>query len=198
MSKRFLFFGTGANFSLAVFDRLVELNRLPFAVVVPEYPAGKLSLLKSPPLFIKSNRNPLLDRAESLNIPTLYAPKKFEAHLADQIRDQAFDFILVACWPYRINRDVCTLANMAALNLHPSMLPKFRGADPLEQQMNSEDDEFGVSLHILSEEFDSGDIVKQTRISVESPHNRSGIERNAALAGVDLFIQAMDEFATQA
>ena len=198
MSKRFLFFGTGANFTLFVFNRLVELNQPPLAVVIPEYPPARQYSSITLPLSFNQIENSLIKNANALDLPVFYAPEAFEQQLIDQLHTMSFDFLLLACWPYLLGKKLCSLANNAALNIHPSLLPEFRGANPIEQQLQSDDRAFGVSLHLLSEQFDSGDIVNQARFGMGDPLNRNSIEYRAAITGVDLFLKAMDDFGTPA
>ncbi len=199
MSARFLFFGTGASFTLAVLNRLVELNQFPLAVVLPEYPPARQNLSPALQISFKHSRNPLVEKANVLKLATIYSPEAFEPQLVDLLRTMQTDFLLVACWPYRLSGNITSLVTKAALNLHPSLLPKFRGANPVEQQLHSSDRDFGVSLHLLDEQFDTGNIVKQSSINMSGARIALGpIEYRAAITGVDLFLKAMDEFGTPA
>ncbi len=194
MPERFIFFGTGANFSLAVFEQLVELDQLPLAVVIPEYPAyqldSELRLQIEQPVI--SNR--LISRANNLNLPLLYAPSEKVDDLPVKLSNQTFDFILVACWRYKLSGAVCEMAAKSALNLHPSLLPAYRGIDPVGEQVSRQEHNLGVSLHLLSDKFDSGDIVKQAEIEHPVKLNRNYIEQQAARVGVRLFIEASEVF----
>ena len=196
MSKRFLFFGTGANFTIAVINRLIALNRLPFAIVVPEYPPIRSDTRF--PVELPSKENPLIKKADEINIKTLYLPQMDQSGLIQQLDGIDIDFILVACWPYLLSKEVCLLAGKAALNLHPSLLPKFRGANPVEQQLATEDREFGASLHYLNDRFDRGDIVKQVSFTINDSEDLANIEKRAAQIGADLFNTAIEEFGTRA
>ncbi len=198
MSQRFIFFGTGANFSLLVFKQLLELNQLPLAVAIPEYPPASQSSSIMLPGSFKKIENPLVKIANALDLPIFYAPEAFEQQLINQLKTLSFDFILVACWPYLLSKKLCSLAEKAALNLHPSLLPKFRGANPIGQQLQSDDKIFGVSLHLLSDQFDTGDIVNQTTFDISGPPNHKSIEYRAAITGVDLYINATDVYDTNA
>ncbi len=197
MLKSFLFFGSDANYSLLVFNRLVELNQLPLTVVIPEYPPARQSSSITLPLFFNQIENPLIKKANALDLPVIYVPEALERQFIDRFRTMSVDFFLLACWPYLLGKELYSLAKNAALNLHPSLLPEFRGANPIEQQLQSDDRAFGVSLHLLSEQFDSGDIVNQAEFFISGSSNRNNIEHMAATYGVNLFLEAMDDFGTQ-
>jgi len=194
-SSRIIFFGTGAHFSVAVLRRLTELEVTPCALVVPEYPAAKaMPLLDNIDLDVASKK-PLPKMAVKMNIPLLFAPEKNHASLADKLKSYAAEFILVACWPYLLPDEVCLTASKAALNLHPSLLPGYRGANPVEAQLRSNEKQFGVSLHLLSPAFDSGDIVSQSIVEIED--NRltvDEIEKQTARVGAELFVEALGAY----
>ena len=86
------------------------------------------------------------------------------------------------------------MASKAAMNLHPSLLPKYRGANPVEEQLNGGEQNLGVSLHLLSDEFDAGDIVKQAKFELPETADRWAIERQAADLGSRLYIEACEEY----
>lgn len=189
------FLGSGAFFSTEVFKQLVQQNRVPLVVIVPEYSGIEGRSFERFSLEQKSNQNPLIHLAKQIDLPVVYAPKKQSSHLQKQLKDYSIDFILVACWPYLLGEEICQQARKAALNLHPSLLPAYRGANPVEAQLANKETQFGVSLHLLSQTFDAGDLVKQVALNLDDrPANRQTIEQQAALLGTELFVHAMEEF----
>lgn len=188
-----VFFGSNAFFSLRVLDNLIELGKSPRAIVIPEFP-GYLFDQKGPLLTQVTTSNDLINRAKSLNIETIFAPQQQADKLLHQLSGLVIDFILVACWPYKLSGEVYQLANKAAMNLHPSLLPKYRGANPVEKQINRGERNLGVSLHLLSDEFDSGKIVKQAKFKLSMEPDRESIEQQAADLGAELYIEASREF----
>ena len=141
------------------------------------------------------NANPLEKLASSHNTPCLYAPHDGSDGLIGNLSKIDFDYILVACWPYLLSREINLLANKAALNLHPSLLPHYRGAKPVQEQIENHEPNLGVSLHLLDDNFDTGDIVKQVGFNLEQSQYRPYfIENKAAELGVELFIQAVEQY----
>lgn len=191
---RTVFFSTGAFFSLRVLDELIASGYPPVAVVIPEFPAYKIDQKDRLPLQPPEKDNLLIKVAKDLNQPVIFAPENQGDALLNQLSKIDFDFILVACWPYKLSKAVCQLARKSALNLHPSLLPEFRGANPVEEQLRQGGTHFGVSLHLLSDEFDAGDIVKQAGFELSGRVDRKAIEQQAADLGAQLFIEACEEF----
>ena len=154
-------FGTGGHFSVSVLKHLCACNLAPVALVLPEYPAASKPGLSAFDVENDTRQNSFVFEAKALSIPVIHAPKPRQSELPRVINRCRVDYILVACWPYLLSTDVLKEACNAALNLHPSLLPAYRGADPVSAQLANKERALGVSLHLLSEQFDRGDIIAQ-------------------------------------
>lgn len=194
MTDRFIFWGTGADFSLAVINRLRQLDCLPDWIAIPEYPPSKSRSDDTLAVFQPDNQNRLVAFGNELEIPILYAPRSATNELASMLAAIEFDFIVVACWPYRIPAQIVKFAKKAAMNIHPSLLPAYRGADPVKAQIENREKQLGVTLHLLSEEFDSGDIIASRQLPQPDKLERGEIERLAARLGAEMFIEACARF----
>jgi methionyl-tRNA formyltransferase len=183
---------SGANFSCEVLQALQQRNYLPRLLILPEYPPAA----GIPPVDeVMSSAAPqrrLLQQAQGIEIG--YASAAQQAGCAGLIERHAIDFLLVACWPYLIDNILIDSARKGALNMHPSLLPDFRGPDPLEQQLECGHSSFGVSLHLLNQHFDQGDIIAQAELDdFNRPADLSSLEHYCALLGADLFIAAVTQ-----
>lgn len=76
------------------------------------------------------------------------------------------DLIIVATWKERISRETFNIPAIAAVNVHPSLLPKYRGPNPYIQTILHGEKYSGVTLHLLSEKFDQGPILKQEKVEI--------------------------------
>ena len=133
-----------------------------------------------------------MSRTNDTDIELLHAPREWQSRCAVTIRDRNIDFILIACWPYLIEPVLYTSSKQATLNMHPSRLPRYRGANPLQQQIAAVDLNCGVSLHLLNDQFDRGDIVKQAEFEAKpNAFNLESIEQHCAKVGVEMFIEVM-------
>jgi methionyl-tRNA formyltransferase len=187
---RYVLLVNGANFGCEVLKALLQLGFPPELLVVPEYPPAAKPVTK--PVEVDSNppRSRLAQLAGS--IPLTHAPEPHQRKCARLIRQRSIDFMLVACWPYLIAPEMIASVAKAALNLHPSLLPAYRGADPVGRQVECGERSLGVSLHLLSQRFDAGDIVGRASLPPlgDNP-DRETIEREAARRGAGLFIDAL-------
>lgn len=189
-------FATGALFSQTVLDTLVDKNIKPAAVVLPVYAPASIDNL--PGIGIEHNTDPseFVVKVINSSIPVIYAPEKCQHILPLQLSEIQVDYILVACWPYLIGRDVTGLAGKAALNIHPSLLPKYRGANPISDQLADGNAELGVTLHLINQAFDHGDILSQVKLGFPSDYSEmKELEVKSARVGAGLFIDAMQGYA---
>jgi len=111
-----------------------------------------------------------LDRLKKLSIPTkilehtnFNSREEFDAELVELINSYEPDLIVLSGF-MRILTDIFT-SNIKAINLHPSLLPKFKGSMAIERSFESEDAECGVSVHYVNSELDGGDIILQQGFS---------------------------------
>jgi methionyl-tRNA formyltransferase len=183
----------GANFACEVLQALQQRRAPPDLLVLPEYAPAAVPVETTLELVESRSQRRLLRLAGS--IPVAYAPAARQEQCAQLIRLQSIDFLLVACWPYLISPILIASAAKAALNLHPSLLPMYRGPDPVTRQIECGARSPGVTLHLLNREFDAGDIVAQARLSAQvSVAERTCFEREAARLGSKLFIEAINRY----
>ncbi|MDH3387981.1 MAG: formyltransferase family protein [Gammaproteobacteria bacterium] len=190
---RYALLSSGANFSCEVMQGLIDRDFRPDLVVLPEYPPAARSAEPDLEIVAATPRRRLLALAGKIDIA--YAPAARQRQCARLIRQSAIEFLLVACWPYLIDAAIIESAEKAALNLHPSLLPRFRGPDPVAQQLAAGEANFGVTLHQLNQRFDGGDIIAQA--ALRSPGlrpRRDIVEGHCARLGVELFIDAIGRY----
>lgn len=186
---RLALLASGARFSCALLQALLRRNCRPALLMLPEYaPAGESDAVG---IDIAAAPEPPLLRLAA-DIETGYAPPSRQREAAAMIEARGIDVLLVACWPYLIGDALIDSVAGAALNLHPSLLPKYRGPDPLQQQLAAGDERFGVTLHLLDGQFDHGDIVAQAELSeVDKSRDAKALEWRCAELGALLFVDAL-------
>lgn len=106
------------------------------------------------------------------------------------------DLIIVGTWGEKLKKPIINLPKIATINVHPSLLPKYRGPNPYLQAIKHLEKESGITFHLMDENFDTGAILLQKKVSIEP--NDTGAElrqRIAPLAreGVYELIKKLDE-----
>lgn len=189
---RFIILGTGGTFTFNVLKNLIKQNYKPLAYIQygnsPEQNQTTFAEIK---LEINKPRNTLSQLLKVQNIPVHFQQ---QTKISQFIKQLKAEFLLVACWPELIADDILSSVSKAALNLHPSLLPRYRGFDPVSDQIAAKDYNFGISLHLLNNEFDTGDIVLQQTIEIQLQTEKKVIEIKAATQGAALFIKAINSY----
>jgi len=191
---RFALLASGAEFSCQVLRSLQRHSRPPHLIVLPAYRPAPRAADSDSTLLHCDQPDAFVDLAGDLEIE--YAPAAAQARCARRLSASGIDFILVACWPYLLGPELIAAPRWAALNLHPSLLPRYRGPDPLALQIANRESIFGVTLHLLNAQFDRGDIVDQAEFAVTpADAQRNLLEQRCAEIGVQLFLEAMERHA---
>ncbi len=190
--KRFALFTNGSFLSRATLTALRDQNHPPELIVLPDYPPAVAIPDKTFGQIDGQGQNPFLELVQ--DIPVAHVPRSRQHEIGTLLHQHDIDLMLVTCWPYLIDTSIIDGLNGAALNLHPSLLPAFRGPDPIGEQLESDDRRFGVSLHRLSNAFDRGDLVAQAEIkSTKKSPDRQTVEQDCANGGVQLFVSLLDK-----
>ena len=103
-------------------------------------------------------------RAENLNIPSCYS--KDEDEIIALFNAYEVDMIVMAGWMKVVSKKFCDEFAGRIINLHPSLLPKYKGLHAVEQAMKAGEDETGCTVHFVNEYLDSGDIIKQQVVPI--------------------------------
>ena len=171
----FVFFGT-PQLSVEVLEELVRVGLVPELIVAsPDKPQGRKLVLTPPP----TKR-----WAEAHSIPVIQ-PKslKTDEGIGELLKKQ-YDFFVVAAYGKIIPQRVIDLPKKGVINVHPSLLPKFRGASPIRSQILSDDRDAGVSIMLIDADMDHGPTLSQIRVPVSPwPPSALTLEETLAKAG---------------
>lgn len=101
------------------------------------------------------------------------------------------DVLCAACFPWRLPPDVLATARLGALNVHPSLLPANRGPQPLFWTFRLGHSRSGVTIHLMNEQLDSGDILAQESLDVPEGISYRELEEQCALLGSQLLTRTV-------
>ncbi|MEK7478247.1 MAG: methionyl-tRNA formyltransferase [Patescibacteria group bacterium] len=153
----FVFFGTD-EFSVKFLASLKDAGFQPALVVtMPDKPKGRKMVLIPPPVKKWAIEN---------NIKFIQPANLKDPELSCQLKARSYQLFLVASYGKIIPQTILDLPKYGTLNIHPSLLPKYRGATPLESAVLSGDNTTGVTIIKVDAEMDHGPIIAQTKISL--------------------------------
>lgn len=151
MSKRILFMGT-PDYATEIFKKLMESSYQIIGLFTqPDKPVGRKQVLTPPHI-----KQFCLDN--SINIP-IFQPLKLRGNeeATTEIKNLKPDFIIVAAYGQILPKEILDIA--PCINLHASLLPKYRGASPIQESLLNDDIYTGVTSMLMEEGLDSGDIL---------------------------------------
>ena len=105
-------------------------------------------------------------RADKLGIPHTYIDSKNENLIIDVMRAWKVDLIVLAGWMRIVTPKLINAFPNRIINLHPSMLPKYKGLHAIERALDSGDKMTGVSVHYVNEELDGGEVILQSEVPI--------------------------------
>ena len=158
--------GTGTNMEAII--RAVEKNQLNcnVALVISDNPQAKA-----------------LTTAQAYGIPTFsFQPKEYEAksefeqEIVRALRDAEVEWLMLAGYMRLIGPTLLQEYPRKIVNIHPSLLPKYKGKQAIEQAMAAGEKEIGVSIHYVDEGMDTGDIIAQKKILLTGNETLADVE----------------------
>ncbi|MDH5506134.1 MAG: formyltransferase family protein [Anaerolineae bacterium] len=198
--RRIVYFGMAGEFSRIPFEKLLAAGANVAAVVFPRpgraeggprwlpaaaKPIGSGNLLLSP-----AQPN-ILALAARHQIPVLEVGALKSAAALDAFKALKADLGVVACFPRLLPEAWLEATPLGCLNLHPSLLPAYRGPYPMFWQLRAGDTRTGVTLHRMDAGTDTGDIVAQREASWPEGARDLELDRLAASLGADMLIEAL-------
>lgn len=152
---QFSFFGTD-EFSLTVCEELLKKGLTPSLIITaPARPKGRGEKLEEPTMRIF---------ADTHSIPCIQPDSLKET--PQELSEQKWDLFIVASYGKLIPQTILDIPAHGTLNVHPSLLPKYRGPSPIESAILGGDAETGITIMLVDKEMDHGPIVAQESISL--------------------------------
>jgi len=153
---RIVFMGTGA-FAVPSLKALINEHEIVAVVTRPDRPRGRGRKLASPPVK---------EAAEGLYL--LQPDNLKDASLVKELKRLEPDIVVVVDFGKIIPAAILKLASYGAINLHPSLLPKYRGAAPINRAIMNGERVTGVTTMIMDEGLDTGDILLQKEVAIDN------------------------------
>ena len=109
-------------------------------------------------------------RANSLGIPSCHIKSKDEDFIIKYFKALEVDYIVLAGWMRILSSKFIQAFPDKIINIHPSLLPKYKGLDSIQRALNNRDEVTGCTVHMVTEELDSGKILMQEEVGI-LPHD---------------------------
>lgn len=181
---RVVFMGT-PDFAVPAFEALCRSEHEVVAVYTqPPRPAGRGKKLRP---------SPIQERAEQQGIP-VYHPLSLKSQEVQAIlRETGADVAVVAAYGLLLPKAVLEMFPHGCLNIHPSLLPRWRGASPIQRTIMAGDVEAGVCIMRMDEGLDTGDVMSRQTVAVPELSTAGSLHDILASKGADMLLGVLEE-----
>ena len=179
---RIAFFGT-SEFAVPALHALGRSAHAVAAVVAaPAQPSGRGRKLVP---------SPVERQARAFGLAVLTPEDPNDPAFIAELKSQSPDVAVLAAYGYILRFPLLTLPALGFLNIHPSLLPKYRGAAPIQRALLAGERQTGVTVIVLSEQVDAGDILEQEAVAVGPDETAGELSQRLADAGARLVLTAL-------
>lgn len=184
---RIVFIGTG-EIGMPTLRALLALpqHEVVGAVTQPDKPVGRAQRIQASPIKIE-----LCERS----VPVLQPRRIREPVAIDEIRALAPEVIVVMAYGQILTRSLLEIPRLACLNLHASLLPRHRGAAPIQAAIAEGDNETGITVMYMDEGLDTGDIFAQSRLTIAPDETGGSLHDRLAQVAPKALLDALDQLA---
>jgi methionyl-tRNA formyltransferase len=199
---RIVFIGTG-EIGVPTLEALLKSEHDVIGVVTqPDKPAGREQRIEPPPIKKAVTRGaPTASPARTgraLPFPILQPLRIKDQQAIEDIGVLQPDIIVVMAYGQILPRDVLEIPKIACLNLHASLLPRWRGAAPIQAAIAGGDPETGITVMHMDEGLDTGDILLQRRIDIRSNDTAGSLHERLAQIAPEALLESLRLLATNA
>ena len=183
MSTSIVFMGT-PEFAVPILQSLIDNPEYDVQAVLtqPDHHIGRKRTL---------HQSPVKELAEQYNIEVLQPAKLSKSPEMEKIISLQPDLMITAAYGQFLPTKLLAAAKIAAINVHGSLLPKYRGGAPIQYSIINCDKETGVSIMYMVKKMDAGDIISQRSIPIEDTDDSGTMFKKLSLLGRDLLLETL-------
>jgi methionyl-tRNA formyltransferase len=157
-----------------------------------DYALAQLRIRISAPAWIGGRPRSLREVAVAHGAPWIAVDRLNQAEALSRLTELAPHLVVVAAFGQILRRPVLDLPALGIVNVHPSLLPKYRGPNPFYWVLQRGERESGVTVHYLDEGVDTGDTILQEKLEISPSESERSLQRRSAALGASLLLRAVD------
>ncbi|MCE5037859.1 methionyl-tRNA formyltransferase [Staphylococcus auricularis] len=180
---KIIFMGT-PDFSTKILEMLIAEHDVIAVVTQPDRPVGRKRKLTPPPVK---------QLAEEHGLPVYQPEKLAQSDDLQTLIDMDADLIVTAAFGQLLPKALLDAPQYGAINVHASLLPKYRGGAPIHQAIIDGQKETGVTIMYMAEKLDAGDIIAQQAIAIESTDDVGSMHDKLSFLGANLLQQTLPD-----
>lgn len=179
--KKIVFMGT-PDFAVPVLKMLVAKTNVIMVVTQPDKEVGRKKLIQYSPVKQIAIEN---------NIP-IFQPEKIRKDFS-KLSDLEIDLIVTCAYGQIIPKEVLDLPKYGCINVHASLLPKYRGSAPIQWAILNGDTKTGITIMYMDEGMDTGDIIKSKEILISAEDNVGTLHDKLSILGRDTLLEVLPD-----
>ena len=185
---KIIFMGT-PDFAAVCLDGLIQAGHEICGVLTqPDRPKNRgHKIVYSPVKELALKNNILILQPESLRNEIILN------EICDKMREMKPDLIAVAAYGKILPEKILNIAKYGAINVHASLLPKYRGAAPIQRAIMAGETETGISIQYMAKELDAGDIILEKKLEIGEHENAAELTARLAVLGAEVLLQAIED-----
>lgn len=181
---RIIFMGT-PDFSVPALKALVEAGHDVIAVVTqPDKPKGRGKEVQMPPVK---------EQALEYNIPVYQPVKARDSEFVKFLTDLTPDVMVVAAFGQLLPKSILDIPKYGCINIHASLLPKYRGASPIQYAVINGEKESGITTMMMAEALDTGDMLDQAKVTLDLKETGGSLHEKLSQIGGSLIIKTLNK-----
>jgi methionyl-tRNA formyltransferase len=184
MPKRIIFMGS-PEFAVPILINLQKEYFIPAVVTQQDRPSGRGG---------KVETSPVKEAALLLGLTILQPEKVRTEEFFSVLSDSKSDLIVVAAYGQILPKKILELPAFGCINVHASLLPRWRGASPIQSAILAGDPVTGVTIMMMDEGLDTGPVLSQKTIPIDKDDNYLSLSQKLSVAGADLLIETMQGY----
>jgi len=182
MDKLRVVFMGSPEFAVPCLDALIATEEVVAVVTQPDKPVGRGLAVQPPPVKV---------RAEAAGVPVMQPTSVRKPPFADELRALAPDLCVVVAYGKILPPDVLATPRYGCLNVHASLLPKYRGAAPIQWAIIRGERETGVTLMQMDAGMDTGDMLGKRTLAIDEWVTAGQLHTRLAPLGAELLLEGL-------
>lgn len=184
MQIRTIFMGS-PEFAVPVLRKLAAKFQIVGVITQPDRPAGRGRVLTPPPIKIL---------ADELELPVIQPRRLSEPGVLEHLQGWAPDLIVVAAFGQILRPAVLDLPKFGCINVHASLLPRWRGAAPIQAAILNGDETTGITIMRMDPGIDTGPLLSQKSINIDHSDTSATLALKLSELGADLLMDTLPDY----
>ena len=181
-----VFFGS-TDFSLPILKRVYEVFGVSGVVITKPRPKGRGR---------KTTFPQVVEWAKRLGLTTYMPEDPNDEAFVNELRKTTPDLFVLSAYGHILNKTLLATARLGGINIHPSLLPRYRGAAPIQRAIMAGEEKTGITVFFMDEKVDHGEIVARREIPIEKDDTYGSLADRLANLGAEMIIDILEKISS--